>query len=129
MFFLRNRRENRTRVLPRYRTYEAHILGITFAIFAAGVMPFLWKYETTFFLAGELLRFLCVFGLLIVPAILMGLSFPLLLNLYSRGSHQVGRRIGVFMLSTRPEPYWDRLPPAFFFSLALVRFLHCEAQE
>ena len=24
----------------------------------------------------------------------MGLSFPLLLNLYSRGSHQVGRRIG-----------------------------------
>ena len=92
--FLRNRRENRTRVLPRYRTYEAHILGITFAVFAAGVMPFLWKYETTFFLAGELLRFLCVFGLLIVPAILMGLSFPLLLNLYSRGSHQVGRRIG-----------------------------------
>ena len=39
--FLRNRRENRTRALPRYRTYEAHILGITFAVFAAGVMPFL----------------------------------------------------------------------------------------
>src|SRR5207245_10373002 len=47
--FLRNRAESGTRVMPRYRTYEAHILGITFAVFAAGVMPFLWKYETTFF--------------------------------------------------------------------------------
>jgi spermidine synthase len=41
-----------------------------------------------------LLRFFCAFYLLIIPAILLGLSFPLLLNLASHRSRQVGGSVG-----------------------------------
>ncbi len=54
----------------------------------------LWQSETTFFVAGELLRFLCAFSLLMVPALLLGVSFPLLLNLFSHSSKEAGRSVG-----------------------------------
>jgi spermidine synthase len=57
-------------------------------------MPFLSKYNTTWFVAGELLRFLCVFALLIVPTVLLGLTFPLLLNLYSDSPRDAGTKVG-----------------------------------
>jgi spermidine synthase len=41
----------------------------------------LWQYEGAGFAAAELLRFLCSFYLLILPCLLLGISFPLLLNL------------------------------------------------
>jgi len=54
----------------------------------------LWKYPETYFIASEGLRFFCSFYLLIVPAILLGLTFPLLLNLASHGATRVGSRVG-----------------------------------
>ena len=55
---------------------------------------FLWKREATYFVAGELLRFFCAFFLLIVPSLLLGLSFPLLLNLASHRATRVGGSVG-----------------------------------
>ena len=52
------------------------------------------KFEAAYFVAGELLRFLCAFYLLIIPSILLGLSFPLLLNLSSSDADQAGRSVG-----------------------------------
>jgi spermidine synthase len=52
------------------------------------------KYESTYFAAGELLRFLCAFYLLIIPSFLLGVGFPLLLNLSSGPFEQAGRSVG-----------------------------------
>ena len=54
----------------------------------------LWKFETTYFVTAESLRFFCAFYLLIVPAVLLGLSFPLLLNLASHDARGVGGSVG-----------------------------------
>ena len=54
----------------------------------------LWKYDATYFVAAELLRFLSSFCLLILPALLLGMSFPLLLNLAGRSTERVGRGVG-----------------------------------
>jgi spermidine synthase len=54
----------------------------------------LWKHETACFVSAELLRFFCAFYLLIVPSLLLGLSFPLLLNLASHGARRVGGSVG-----------------------------------
>lgn len=92
--YRRNRRRTDPRVLPWFREYEAHIAGLVFFLLAAVILPFFRRYDTTYFVAGELLRFVCVFTLLIVPALLLGLSFPLLLNLYTRDAKLTGKRVG-----------------------------------
>lgn len=92
--FWKNRRRTNRRALPWFREYEAHIAGLVFFVLVAVILPFFGPYDTTYFVAGELLRFLCVFGLLIAPALLLGLSFPLLLNLYTRDAKPTGRRVG-----------------------------------
>ena len=99
--FWRNRKESQTKKLSWYRTHEPHIFALTFALLVAGLMPLLWKYEPVWFIAGELLRFFCVFGLLIIPSLLLGLTFPLLLNLYSIESQRVGASVGkVYAVNT-----------------------------
>lgn len=42
----------------------------------------------------ELMRFLCVFFMLIIPSILLGAAFPLLINLAAASTDQTGSRIG-----------------------------------
>jgi spermidine synthase len=54
----------------------------------------LWKHDATYFISAEFLRFICAFYLLIIPAVLLGLSFPLLLNLASHGATRVGSMVG-----------------------------------
>jgi spermidine synthase len=99
--FWRNRKESRTAKLSWYRTHEPHIAALVFALLVAGLMPLLWRCEPVWFIAGELLRFFCVFGLLIVPSLLLGLTFPLLLNLYSIESQRVGSSVGkVYAVNT-----------------------------
>lgn len=89
-----NRRRPSRRALPWFRVYEAHLEGLGFFLLAVVIMPFFRRNDATYFVAGELLRFLCVFGLLIAPALLLGLSFPLLLNLYTRDARHPGKRVG-----------------------------------
>ena len=92
--FWKNRSRTNRRALPWFREHEAHIAGLVFFVLAVVIMPFFRRYDTTYFVAGEVLRFLCVFCLLIVPALSLGLSFPLLLNLYTRGAKLPGKRVG-----------------------------------
>src|SRR5262249_10622502 len=54
----------------------------------------LLKYDAAFFVAGELVRFACAFALLILPALLLGLGFPLLLNLYADDARRAGTGVG-----------------------------------
>lgn len=50
--------------------------------------------ENAYFAATEAYRFFIAFGLLIVPAILMGVAFPSLLNLLNRVRAQAGESVG-----------------------------------
>jgi spermidine synthase len=53
----------------------------------------LWQYEAGGFVAAELLRFFAAFYLLILPCLLLGISFPLLLNLATQAGG-VGTSVG-----------------------------------
>jgi spermidine synthase len=92
--FWKNRRETIKPHRSWLHTYEPHVEALLFFIVVVCLLPFVQTRETTYFVAGELLRFLSVFGLLIVPAVLLGLSFPLLLNLYCQSSTHTGNQVG-----------------------------------
>jgi spermidine synthase len=87
----------------RHRPAQRRTLGwlrkneplIDVALFALAVaVNYLWDYPALQFVAGEMVRFCCSFFLLIVPALLMGLSFPLLLNLYGQEASREGGNVG-----------------------------------
>jgi spermidine synthase len=92
--FWRNHRAGVTLPKSQLRTYESHIASLVFFIIVVCFLPFVQGNETTYFMAGELLRFLIVFGLMIGPAVLLGLSFPLLLNMYCQSSNRSGKQVG-----------------------------------
>jgi spermidine synthase len=71
-------------------TLEVAFIGL----FMTGDSTPLWKYDATYFVVAEFLRFICAFYLMIVPAILLGLTFPLMLNLASRGQARAGSSVG-----------------------------------
>jgi spermidine synthase len=50
--------------------------------------------STRYFLATEMVRFLCAFYLIIVPACLLGMSFPLLLSLSASSTKRLGADVG-----------------------------------
>jgi spermidine synthase len=50
--------------------------------------------ENSYFVATEAYRFFIACGLLIVPAALMGVAFPSLLNLFNRARAQAGQSVG-----------------------------------
>ncbi|HKF26533.1 MAG TPA: fused MFS/spermidine synthase, partial [Candidatus Acidoferrum sp.] len=62
------------------------------AAFAAG--QGLWRFPATYFAATEIFRFLICFFLLIVPAFLLGIAFPVLLNLLNADRRQAGKQVG-----------------------------------
>jgi spermidine synthase len=68
---------------------ECLILGFLFAR-NAPLLP----SENSYFIATEAYRFFIAFGLLIIPAILMGVAFPSLLNLLNRVRSQAGQSVG-----------------------------------
>jgi spermidine synthase len=57
-------------------------------------LPALLGDDRALFAAGELLRFFSAFYLLIIPCLLLGLSFPLLLNLATRSADGVATSVG-----------------------------------
>src|SRR5262249_13822825 len=62
------------------------------AAFSAG--QGLWRFPSTYFAATEVFRFLICFFLLIVPAFLLGIAFPVLLNLLNANREQAGKHVG-----------------------------------
>ena len=79
---------------PRLRAAELGVETVILLVIVGGDMSLLWKYETSFFVAAELLRFFSAFYLLIVPSLLLGLTFPLLLHLASYHTARVGGSVG-----------------------------------
>ncbi len=65
------------------------------ALLALIVLLLMWRRDdTTIFLLQETVRFLCAFYLLIAPALLLGMSLPLLINLYTLESRRTGAAVG-----------------------------------
>ena len=84
----------RDRSFPVRRMAELAFYGVVLAAIMAINPASLWRHEATGFVAGELLRFFCAFYLLIVPSLLLGVSFPLLLNLFTHSAVRVGKGVG-----------------------------------
>ena len=89
----RNRHGPQPIVFRWLRVNEPLIDCVLFGVLVVG-SGWLWRYEATCFVAEELARFSCALFLLICPAVLLGLSFPLLLNLYSRDVVRAGASVG-----------------------------------
>jgi spermidine synthase len=89
----KNRHGPQPTVFRWLRVNEPLIDCVLFGALVLG-SSLLWKYDATYFVAEELVRFSCALFLLICPAVLLGLSFPLLLNLYSREMRNAGRSVG-----------------------------------
>jgi len=90
---VRRRQESRKGLFGWLRRNEPVVEALLFCALAGG-SSILWKFDNTFFVASELARFSCAFLLLAGPAVLLGLSFPLLLNLYTQGRVAPGRSVG-----------------------------------
>ncbi|MFY9584175.1 MAG: fused MFS/spermidine synthase, partial [Candidatus Acidiferrales bacterium] len=90
----RSRQRPRPARSSALRRNEALIESLFFILLVIAAATVLGKYETTRFVAGELLRFFCAFYLLIIPALLLGISFPLLINLSSHSVKRVGTSVG-----------------------------------
>jgi spermidine synthase len=80
--------------LPWIRIAELVIEVLLVIILLNLNQPSLWQHETTYFVTAELFRFFCAFYLLIIPSLLLGMSFPLLLNIASHAGQRVGSRVG-----------------------------------
>lgn len=65
----------------------------------AGGGSLLGKHDNALFMASELARFSCAFFILVGPAVLLGLSFPLLLNLYGGLGRSTGSSVGTIYAS------------------------------
>lgn len=79
---------------PLPRAVELALEIIILAVMMSADLSPLWKHDTSFFVAAELLRFFLAFYLLILPSFLLGLTFPLLLNLASHRAARVGGSVG-----------------------------------
>ena len=90
------------------------------ALFAlAMAVNFVWDHSGVQFVAGEIVRFCCSFLLLIVPALLMGLSFPLLLNLYGPEASREGSNVGAIYGANTLGAIFGSIVTGFFL---LARF-------
>jgi spermidine synthase len=78
---------------------EDLLLVFTFFVIVFLVLRYFGTPQLSF-VAGDLLRFFCAFGLLIVPSTLLGISFPLLLDLSAGRSDQAAEVGLVYGLNT-----------------------------
>jgi spermidine synthase len=86
-------RQVRRDQVPRARILEFVVEFVLLAWLVFMAAATLWRYEAAGFVAAELLRFFAAFYLLILPCLLLGISFPLLLNLATQAGG-VGASVG-----------------------------------
>ncbi|PYV14746.1 MAG: hypothetical protein DMG21_17185 [Acidobacteria bacterium] len=108
------------------RTDEHLFLGLLFCAFVATAKVLNAQFDFVWFFWGELLRLLITSFLLIVPATLLGFSFPLFLNLYTHGGQRAGRRVGRIYAANTLGTVVGSLATGFFFlpslgSLSMLR--------
>ena len=80
--------------LPWKRIAELVVEGAFLAAVISNRITWLTHFQSAYFVGGEILRFFCTFFILIVPVLLLGISFPLLLNLASGPAKKVGSSVG-----------------------------------
>ncbi len=80
--------------LPWKRIAELVVEGAFLAAVISNRITWLTHFQSAYFVGGEILRFFCAFFMLIVPVLLLGISFPLLLNLASGTAKKVGSSVG-----------------------------------
>jgi spermidine synthase len=77
----------------RSRWKEAALeLSVLTLLGTIGTLPL--RSATSYFVVTEAFRFFIAFYLLIVPILFLGISFPSLLNLFSRSRAQTGKSVG-----------------------------------
>ena len=70
-------------------------LKVLYLLALLALILLIWRRDdTAIFLLQEAVRFLCAFYLLIAPALLLGMSLPLLINLYTLESRRTGAAVG-----------------------------------
>ncbi len=87
----------------RLRANEPLFEAMAVLCLAFLIVPALRRNPNMFFASGELVRFFCAFYLLIVPAVALGMSFPLLLSLAARARSRTraGTAVGtIYSLNT-----------------------------
>jgi spermidine synthase len=72
------------------------------------------RHLTVLFVASELMRFVCAFSLLIVPALLVGITFPLLINLYSGFAGRAASKVGFVYAANTFGAIFGSLLTGFF---------------
>ena len=78
---------------------EHFVLLLAFAL-VISVLKLYRRSDEIAFIVGDLLRLFCAFGLLIVPSVLLGITFPLLLNLCSQSSGKAAQIGRVYAVNT-----------------------------
>jgi spermidine synthase len=74
---------------------ELKAFKILYVMAVLALILLLWRRDdTAIFVLQETVRFLCAFYLLIAPTLLLGMSLPLLINLYTRESRRTGAAVG-----------------------------------
>lgn len=87
-----------TGMRSRWKEAAAELLVLSL-LGGAGTRPL--RSALSYFVVTEAFRFLIAFYLLIVPILFLGISFPSLLNLFSRLREQTGRSVGsVYAVNT-----------------------------
>ena len=86
--FLRRRKRSGQPAEPK-ALRALYLLGLL-----ALILLLLRGDDTAIFLLQETIRFLCALFLLIAPALLLGMSLPLLINLYTHESRRAGAAVG-----------------------------------
>jgi spermidine synthase len=82
----------------RWKEASAELLVLAL-LGSAGTLPL--RSTFSFFVVSEAFRFFIAFYLLIVPILFLGISFPSLLNLFSRLREKTGRSVGsVYAVNT-----------------------------
>lgn len=79
---------------PWMRANRRLLVVVWFAVYIIMARLLIWRFDSSWFLFGELARLLAAFYLLIVPATLLGFGFPLLLNLCTHTRKRAASRVG-----------------------------------
>jgi spermidine synthase len=99
LIWLATRRSRTLESRSWFQRNEHFVLLLVFALVVWALSLYRHSDEIGF-IVGDLLRLVCAFGLLIVPSVLLGITFPLLLNLCSQSSGKAAQIGRVYAVNT-----------------------------
>jgi spermidine synthase len=99
LVWLATRRRSSTEPRTWLQRNQHFVLLLGFAL-VVSVLKLYRRSDEIAFIVGDLLRLFCALGLLIVPSVLLGITFPLLLNLCSQSSGKAAQIGRVYAVNT-----------------------------